>query len=372
MAEIGKFINTIIEHYNAAGPWLEEDQKLPPRKVLLKVCHVLLDVSTMREEGRYPSFRVCFIDPYSELINMYLHSHTLLFEKPIEFSTKELHRLAPALNPNISYLMLDTRSNPYKIIGINASYTMWENILLKASNSGNRMPRIPNFFLKGPGEVDACIGETTLLSFRSGVFGFYRTDVFTSTYIADELKRNSDIDDEDRLRVLYRILWKAMAYNHGGSIFIVPSEEACKEHLSIKYRIPSAFAFGIHDDPYLSPDGTAVKEVITYADILAKFTSVDGAVVLNKNLELIGFGAESIIADQGVKEPLMCFIGYDDQEKKMRRFNDQGMRHRVCYRLCSMVEGTVAIIISQDGSVECCTKKNGKVIVYDNISLPLM
>ncbi len=280
------------------------------------------------------------------------------------------------MNPDMSYLMIDTSTEHYKIIGINASYTMWEDILLKVSNSGNRMPRIPNFYLKGPGEIDACIGETTLLSFRSGVYGFFRTDTFTSTCVAEALKKDSVIDDDDRLRILYRILWRAKDYNHGGSLFIVPSEEVCRDYLSIKYRMPGSFAFGSRDDPSLyrskAASKAASKAVVTYADVLAKFTAVDGAVILNKNLDLIGFGAESINADQEQKESPVYFIGYDGKERKSRRFNDQGMRHRVCYRFCSQVDGAVAIIISQDGSIECCTRHDGRVVVYDNVALPLL
>ena len=49
-----------------------------------------------------------------------------------------------------------------------------------------------------------------------------------------------------------------------------------------------------------------------------------------------------------------------------------GMRHRAGYRFCDAVEGSVAFIISQDGMVEACTKHDGKVVVYDNVALPLL
>ena len=48
------------------------------------------------------------------------------------------------------------------------------------------------------------------------------------------------------------------------------------------------------------------------------------------------------------------------------------MRHRAAYRFCNVVEGSVAFVISQDGSIEACTKHGGKVVVYDNIALPMM
>ncbi len=372
MDEIKAFVNTVIGCFSRMESRLEEDQKLPSQEVLEDVCHVLLNVSTLREELRYPSFRVCFIHPDSELLKVYIYSHSVFFEKPIDFNTKELHRLAPALNADISYLMLDTSTPDYKIIGINASYTAWESIMVRATQSGNRMPKIPNIYLKGPGEMDACLGETALVRYRSGASEFSRTDAFISTPIADELRNGSSISEEDRLKVLYRILWKAKEYQHGGHLFIVPSEEACAGYLQIKYRIPSPFAFGSRQKLLNYPHVDFDKTVITYADTLARFTAVDGAVVLNKDLDLLGFGAEAIISNLDHEMPHIRFIGADNKEKTSRKFNDHGMRHRVCYRFCNYVKNSVAIVISQDGSVEGCTKKDDKVIVYDNIALPLI
>ena len=67
----------------------------------------------------------------------------------------------------------------------------------------------------------------------------------------------------------------------------------------------------------------------------------------------------------------MCFIGQNNREDRTKHFYDNGMRHRACYRLCDAVEGSVAIIISQDGFIKACTKSDGKVIVYDQVALPL-
>ncbi len=372
MNEISTFVQTIYDYFDRMGTRLEEDQQLPPYNVLEKICHILLNVSTMPEELRYPSFRVCFIDPNSDLLDVYLYSHTLLFEEPIDFNMKELHRLAPALNADMSYLMLDISDADYKIIGINASYTTWENIIVRESTSGNRMPKIPNIYLKGPGALDACLGESTLVSYRSGICGFFRTDTFTSSLVADELRNGSSVSEENRLKVLYRILWKIQQYSHGGHLYIVPSEESCKRYVSIKYRLPSAFAFGSMEKLSYYPNAVSDKAIITYADLLAKLTAIDGAVILNKDLDLIGFGAEIIISNSEHGAPQLRFIGYNNEEKPNKRYNDNGMRHRACYRFCHNVENSVAIIMSQDGSVESCTRKDGKVIVYDSVALPLL
>ena len=114
------------------------------------------------------------------------------------------------------------------------------------------------------------------------------------------------------------------------------------------------------------------KEIITYADLIAKLTSVDGSVVLTKDLDLLGFGAETLTDKMANTIPSMCFLDYNDNENTSKHFKDNGMRHRAGYRFVNAVEGSVAFIISQDGVIEACTKHDGKVVVYDNIALPLL
>ena len=123
MGGITDFVEAIYNCCEGMGASFEDDQRLPSKDVLEDVCQTLLDISCMREEGRFPSFRVCFIRPDSELLSTYIYSHMLLFNNPIEFNTREMNKLAPALNPDMSYLVLDISERPFRAIGIIASYT---------------------------------------------------------------------------------------------------------------------------------------------------------------------------------------------------------------------------------------------------------
>ena len=372
MGDLTEFVDAI---YNSCGKLIddnEEDQKLPPREVLESVCQTLLNVSTMPEEGRFPSFRVCFVHPDSELLATYIYSHVILFKNPIDFNTRELHKLAPALNANMSYLMVDTSSKPYQMLGVIASYTTWEKIITRELTSGNRMPRVPNILVNGPGELQACMGEASVVNYNSGSCVFFRTDTFTSTIVAEQLSNGANVSEKERLKLLYRILWQVSSYHHGAAILIVPSEEACSKYIDLKYQLASQFLF--NDEKWierLAPNARE-KEIVTYADLIAKLTSVDGSVVLTKDFDLLGFGAETLTERMANEQPEMCFIGYDNAEETHKHFKDHGMRHRAGYRFVDAVEGSVAFIISQDGIIEACTKHDGKVIVYDNVALPLL
>lgn len=371
MGGITFFVDAIYDGYNKMVRNAEEEQKLPEREVLDEVCQTLLNVGCMREEGRFPSFRVCFISPDSEFLDAYLYAHALLFTKPVGFNTREIHRLAPALNANMSYLMVDISKRPFMATGIIAAYTTWERIMTRELTSGNRMPRIPNILVNGPGELEACFGETPIVHYSAGHCVFFRMDTFTSTYIAEQLRDGTSVPEKERLRLLYRILWQAGLFGHGGTILIVPSADSCAEYIDMKYQMPARYLFEEESHPENVSGKTLEKDIVTYADLIAKFTSVDGSVVLTKDLDLLGFGAETLVDKMDNKQPVMRFIGYNDSEDNTKQFKDYGMRHRAGYRFCDTVEGSVAIIISQDGIIQACTKHDGKVVVYDDVALPM-
>ena len=396
MSDLRAFVDAFYDSYEQSGYCIEEDQQLPEKKVLEEICVTLAHVSCMREEGRYSRFRVCFLKPDSELLSTYIYAHALLFEEPVPFMERNIHKLAPALNADMSYLMLDISSKPYQAVGIIAAYTTWEKIMTLEIEKGVRMPRIPNLLVNGPGELEACFGEASIVSYRAGECIFFRTDSFTSTLVAEELRNGSHISERDRLKFLYQVIWQAQKHGQqGGHIFIVPSAESCERFATFKYRMYSRFPtdrrpFPENDqsDPshpfleggfqHLNSEGigrisekSANKDILTYANLIAKLTFVDGAVILTKDLELIGFGAETFV-DRIGKNVEMCFIRDDNKVDKTKRFNDNGMRHRACYTFCNEVEGSVAIILSHDGVIKTCTKKDGKVVVYDNVGLPLL
>lgn len=373
MEGLSAFVDAIYEYEDKERSVrdYEEDQILPQKNIVEEVCQVLLNISSMREEGRFPSFRVCFVKPDSELLKVYIYSHVLLFKTPIEFTSRNIHKLAPALNPAMSYLMLDTSERPFTAVGIIASYTTWEKIMTKELVSGNRMPRIPNILVNGPGELDACFGETSIVNYVSGNCVFFRKDTFTSTLVAEELSKDTQVSEKERLQLLYMILWRATNYGHGAAVLIVPDGDSCKKYIDLKYQLSSGYLFDGGYEPDIHSSKAREKDIVTYADFIAKLTSVDGSVVLTKNFDLLGFGAETLVDKMGSKHPEMCFMRYDDTEDVSRQFKDNGMRHRAAYRFCSAIEGSVAFVVSQDRSIEACTKHNGKVYVYDNVSLPL-
>ncbi len=371
MADVRQFVNAIIKDYMQYSDNLEEGQKLPPEEALLEICSILLNVSCLQEEGRYSTFRVCFISPDSEYLEPYVYSRVLRFSEEIELSTGKLHKLSPALNADVSYLMLDASKKPYSIIGILSAYTsLFENRMTFASG-GTRMPRIPNIMVSKPGKLEFCFGETPLVLYSAGEIIHYRTDTFTSTLVADQLRNGSDITEADRLSFLYKVMNLISSYEHGGHLFIVPNEPLLSGIIDVKYGLPAHF-FDESKGDYLSSETARKKNLSVYADIIAKLSCVDGGVVLNKNMDLIGFGAQAITDFTNLAPPVMRFVCSDGRIDAGKKFNDNGMRHRACYRFCNILENSVAVIFSQDGAIKACTKSEGEVVVYQDVAFPIV
>ncbi len=370
MVTIKEFVKEIQSAADRSGLCIEPEQRFPDSELLYQVCMVLLYASTMREEGRYSSFRVCFLDPESEFLEPYIYAHTVLFNEPILFDTREIHRLAPAISADNSYMILKVKNRQIYIMGLVVGYTTWERIISGEITNGIRMPKIPNLMVKGPGEIQACLGEPPLVSLQWGNVVHHRTDIFTSTYIAEVLRDGSSVSENHRIMFLSRILKNVLQLGHGGHIYIVPDKYQPGNYSRIKYNLSINFMFS--KDKSGTVNKKMDKDVITYADLISRFTSVDGAVVLSKNFDLIGFGAETLLDSPDNAEPDMCFINHDGEVDDTKRYNDNGMRHRACYMFCNAIEGAVAIIVSHDGFIKVCTKIDGKVVVYDNVSLPTM
>ncbi len=372
MQEIMNFVDSFCDYYNKNVFITEDEQVLPSKEVLNSVCSTLLNASCIRDELRFSSFRVCFLPEDADYLDTFVYAHRLRLEKPIPFTVEGLHKLAPAINPEMSYLCVDTSRTPFTVTGIIASYTSWEKMSIGDKSDGNRMPMIPNLYVKSPGEIDGCFGEKTLVSYSFGKTVISRPDVFISGYVANELRNGSDVPQEELCQFLSRVLWRVDSYEHGGAILIVPSEEVCKKYVGIKYKLPCKYLYEEDKSLITISQKAREKELSSYADFIAKLTTVDGAVLLTKNLDLIGFGVEILTDKMGKREPAMCFLKNDDTDDETKRFNDNGTRHRSGYRFAYEVDHSVVIICSQDGAMKACTKKDERVVVYNNISFSLI
>jgi hypothetical protein len=92
-------------------------------------------------------------------------------------------------------------------------------------------------------------------------------------------------------------------------------------------------------------------------------TRVDGAVIIGRGITAMGFGAE-IRAPQSKLKVMLS----DRSKVRETSTEHYGTRHRSAIRYCSAVPGSIALIISQDGTLRATTRIGDAVYIWDNLS----
>jgi sensor domain DACNV-containing protein len=113
----------------------------------------------------------------------------------------------------------------------------------------------------------------------------------------------------------------------------------------------------------------AEEQLADAADLVARLTAVDGALVLTSDLRVLGFGAE-IVLDTTVPISAYEVVGNPDLTDSLPEVDSQsfGMRHRSALRCVSVSTGVAAFVVSQDNSVSFIWKKGRKVLLKKNVN----
>lgn len=120
-------------------------------------------------------------------------------------------------------------------------------------------------------------------------------------------------------------------------------------------------------------DGSSDSQILAAADalfelssLIAALANVDGAVVLTERFELIGFGCEigGEVADVTRVRKALDLEGTRWVEETTETV---GTRHCAAYRLCQRIHDTLAIVVSQDGTVRLVAWKDGGVTYWDQL-----
>lgn len=110
------------------------------------------------------------------------------------------------------------------------------------------------------------------------------------------------------------------------------------------------------------------QQLARTCSFVGELARTDGAIVLNTDLTIEGFGTE-IVLDR-VKRA-RAFEVDDPLERKDRRELDseqKGMRHRSAIRLCATEPNLAVFVVSQDGGVSLVWNKDGDVYFKSGIT----
>jgi len=355
--------------------------------------------SLQYEEGRPVRFRLVFHPSPKQL--------TIPFSSPIEYSPSQLRQLAPTIGLGFRSLVVapvDPSTDGLKILGICDPQLSPRPDVLVNKRWSHPLLGGPDLIgltvsVMGPGDIRVTGGlwssqlqhGTIRLPVAHGQVGS------VNEWLEDagiHLQVGWGIAGQLVRRTWTSILKKVSDARHGGCLLIVPDDiDAANlaRHVNIKYPLDSdrlrkalearlraepqlcAHVRGEADiDPLLLEDAPFVdRDLARTADLIASFASVDGAVILRRHLQIVGFAAE-IVSVHCPSAPEMVDFGVQPgvhrTEPNIRPLSSFGMRHRSAIRFCQSVPGSMAFVVSQDGGVRVFFVRDGAIQGRDVIA----
>jgi hypothetical protein len=415
----------VAEQWDAAAGW----DLLPSAEVLEQILSTCYQTSLQYEEQRRLAFRLLACPPniLSAEDTPPTGLHRLIFSPARAFDEHELRRLSPAADFHRSLIGAHWNRGQMSIWGLVQSGPRW----LQAAHGGRHapvpMPPALVICVKGPGQITVCQGNTSLAMLNAGSIFRPELDVFDSAWLpalfaeARRLLRqeyvsqyglpaNTDPNIIERLtallaqHVVRRIVSLIRAQRHGGTVLMVELEVgrqllAANTFLQVKYRFmdeeprrrfrtlvfrivhrlqalaQSSDGGGIDEqeiwnqflhtaDPLIAQLDEAIFEV---AHLVANLAGVDGAVLMTKRFEILGFGSEISGSLPEVETVRICQDAEGLNSRPVRT-DGVGTRHRSAFRFCQKFPSALAIVVSQDGNIRFVAAKDGSVHCWDQVS----
>jgi hypothetical protein len=197
--------------------------------------------------------------------------------------------------------------------------------------------------------------------------------------------------------MLRRIIQLVRGAGHGGMILVVegaPASGVAPEGLRLKYRfqqdepshryrtllfqilerVAAATSkatvewadFALDSSPDLEKLERAVFE---WSRVIANLTAIDGAVVLDKRMGVLGFGAE-VSAELPAPSSVWRSLDVEGASREASAVENVGTRHRAAYRFVQAHPDGVALVVSHDGGVSFVANRDGEVVFWEQSVSP--
>ncbi len=406
--------------------WLGGSAAVVPKyntlKQLFSACY---QASLMREEERPVTFRVILAPPElfspngapPEQLQRLALAESLLLE------ASELCRLSVAADTQRTLIGVhEDAHGALRIWGLVNSGARWLRDTQGGRRAGAPLPDVPVVHVDAPGSLAMYRGLELVAKLRSGRLSDTRIDQFVSAWLPERFtdlrdhmiarheaaRHKSDATwapiapDLPRMisqRMMKRAISLLREARHGGTIIFMPMEcahlsagEACID-LKYRFEVPPmqrsfpdlvvsilsrlAQVHGAGPRPgdlvgwrefETTPDdelATLDEALFELAYLIAGLAAADGAVVLTKLHDILGFGGMitgrlPAVTRVAKALDLNAEAIADEPAEKV------GARHRSAYRLVAAVPGAIAIVVSQDGGVRFVAQKDGRVTYWEH------
>jgi len=383
------------------------------RRALSELLSSCFQASLAHEEGRNVRFRLVLASA-AELAQASATSDFLCleFSEAQPFSPDAARRLSPAAPFHSSLIGVTRKGDDWSMWGIVHTGANW-----LAPTWGGRRKRqeslaMPMVHVLGAGRIGVYAGADLVAALEHGMIEATTTDVFTSTWIGklfpgtrgeslvatsaphDGARPNADLVRMISQHMVRRAIFLIRQAGHGGLILFAESDllERCTDPatgpLKVKYPFRDNEARGryrtllqrlfqalanhgagpIDLQRFLETDSADVisveQSIFELSRLVSGLAAVDGAVVLNKRFELIGFGAE-VSGELPYPDTVLQALDVEGERRAPEPANSVGTRHRAAYRFVTLHPAGLAIVISLDGIVRFVANIEGQIVFWD-------
>jgi hypothetical protein len=398
--------------------------QLPQEHHLRQLFDIAYHASLMRDEDRPVTFRLIYGDPGllppdegppSGLMPLKL-------DRARPFNEQEIRRLSMAALYFRSMIGVSpSLRHDLQIWGTVVSGTRWLSSIAGGRYHGAPEPDSLVVHSLAPGRLTIYLGRRRVATLASGRIESKALDLFDakwlqeiftevrSSFLNEAFGENTNAIyvpvDVDFVRMMtYNIILRALAVvrnsRHGGTMVIIdPEDELALRESDAAVR----FKYLIADCPgrrrysrmlsqaivrlsdlasdlsrpragwaeYQTLMDTELSDLdealFDFAHFLADLMSVDGALVVTQALELVGFGTELRYEAPHLKSVRQA-LDLEGEIWANEPLDNLGTRHRAVYRFCLGYPRCLAIVVSQDGSVQFVRNHNGAVTYWNQLS----
>jgi hypothetical protein len=398
----------VLDHWPAAMPaWAS-------RRLLAELLSTCFQASLAQEEGRSVRFRLLSAGP-DELERLVQTNDFLCleFSDPQRFTPDNVRRLSPAAPfPSSVIALAPIDDDDWSMTNIVHTGASW-----LAPTWGGRRPKsedivLPMVHVLGPGHIGVYAGAELVASLEHGMIQSTTTDVFSSLWLSElfksgRLELKQMLDDvvgprglnEGLVRTISQYLVRRVVVlirqaGHGGLILFADPDlvSSCavgkSKILKLKYAFRGSAAanryrellerlmnlLALRGDGEIdlqrfldadTPDVARVEQsVFELSRLVSGLAAVDGAVLINKRFELIGFGAE-VSGELPYPDTVWQALDVEGERRDPEAANSVGTRHRAAYRFVTAHPAGVAVVISHDGIVRFVANLGGEVVFWD-------
>lgn len=394
---------------------------IPPDHHVVAMLEAAFHAGLQTEEGRPLRFRLAYLNPQAP------NSHTtprrlLPFASPLPLTSATLAKLACAVDPRRCAIgVFPCAAETPEIWGlVDSGISPWEvarNLGMADQDGGAPAPvSTLEVAVNKPGELVVSSGRSHLCTLASGHIEPPGPSLWHAGQLGQFFRAMCDgFRDHLRERQVYRssyltnlplyfvesLIGRTARAGHGATLIFVPEgfadDGAARSHeLRFKYRMHESDVWGLMRERFTlehrhfdNLEATHADGAVTNADeqlalylegeewrtfgvaledraeLFAYMTGVDGGVVLDTRLRMLGFGAEIRTDDAGTLKDVVL----DGSGGARVPIDAFGTRHRSAFRLCSKDDCVACIVVSSDGPIRGVRRVGADVHFWPSLSV---